>query len=114
MPIEFYPGRKIIIQLLNWSTLTETFSDYLTNNKLMAYTDTNTFTYIISSAKLDTTGQRWASALGQYDFDIVYRAGLNNVDVDTMSRYIHLSKLQKEIVWRFMRRLLKPFVASFK
>ena len=33
------------------------------------------------------TGQRWASALGQYDFDIVYRAGLNNVDADTMSRY---------------------------
>ena len=26
-------------------------------------------------------------SIGQYDFDIVYRAGLNNVDADTMSRY---------------------------
>lgn len=36
---------------------------------------------------MDATGQRWASALGQYDFDIVYRAGLNNIDADSMSRY---------------------------
>ena len=81
-----YSAFKLEYLALKWA-VTEKFSDYLTNNKFTVYTDNNPLTHILSSAKLDATGQRWASALGQYDFDIVYRAGLNNVDADTMSRY---------------------------
>ena len=46
-------------------------------------------TYILTTAKLDATGQRWASALGQYDFEITYRQGIKNQDADGMSRYPH-------------------------
>lgn len=50
-------------------------------------TDNNPITYVLTSAKLDATGQWWASALGQYDFGIHYRLGLRNKDVDGLSRY---------------------------
>ena len=51
------------------------------------YTDNNPLAHILTSAKLDATGQRGASALGQYNFNLKYRAGLNNKDADAMSRY---------------------------
>ena len=31
--------------------------------------------------------KRWASTLGQYNFEIIYRSGLTNIDADSMSRY---------------------------
>ena len=31
--------------------------------------------------------QRWAAALGEYDFDIFYRAGTKNADADGLSRH---------------------------
>ena len=67
--------------------MTEKFSDYLALKHFSVLTDNNPLTYVLTSAKLDATGQRWASALGEYDFDITYRAGINNADADGMSRY---------------------------
>ena len=67
--------------------MTEKFSDYLATNHFTVLTDNNPLTYILSSAKLDATGQRWASALGEFKFDIFYRAGAKNTDADAMSRY---------------------------
>ena len=81
-----YSAIKLEYLALKWA-VTEKFSDYLTNNKFSVYTNNNPLTHILSRAKVDATGQHWASALRQYDFDIVYRAELNNVDADTMSRY---------------------------
>jgi hypothetical protein len=37
-------------------------------------------------AKLDVTGHRWLSALVSYDFDIHYKHGRNNQDVDGLSK----------------------------
>ena len=61
------------------------------------YTDNNPLTHILTSAKLDGTGQRWASALGQFNFDLIYRAGLKNVDADSMSRYPYDRVSEEEI-----------------
>ncbi len=52
-------------------------------------TDNNPLTYILTTAKLDATGQRWAAALGHFDFSIMYRPGIRNADADGMSRYPH-------------------------
>ena len=71
---------------MKWA-VTEKFSDYLMNNHFTVYTDNNPLTHVLSSAKLDATGQRWASALGQFNFDLIYRSGLNNKDANAMSRY---------------------------
>lgn len=69
--------------------MTEKFSDYLAACRFIVYTDNNPLTHILTSAKLDATGQRWFSALAAYNFDIIYRPGRINTDADAMSRYPH-------------------------
>jgi len=81
-----YSAFKLEFLALKWA-VTDKFSDYLTNKHFTVLTDNNPLTYVLSSAKLDATGQRWAAALGAYMFDIHYRAGVKNSDADGMSRY---------------------------
>ena len=80
---------------LKWA-ITEKSSDYLTNTHFSFLTDNNPLTYVLTSAKLDATGQRWASALGHYTFDITYRSGLRNKDADGMSRYPHEKVIEEQ------------------
>ena len=40
----------------------------------------------MSSAKLDATAQRWVSRLAAFDFDVQYRRGQSNANVDALSR----------------------------
>ena len=44
------------------------------------YTNNNPLTYILTTAKLDATGQRWAASLANYNFKIFYRSGKLNVE----------------------------------
>ena len=69
-----YSAYKLEFLALKWA-ITEKFSDYLTNTHFSVLTDNNPLTYVLTSAKLDATGQRWAFALGHYTFDITYRSG---------------------------------------
>ena len=64
---------------------------------IKVFTDNNPLTYILTTAKLDATGQRWVSALSEFNFDITYRAGLKNGDADAMSRYPHECVTLKDI-----------------
>jgi hypothetical protein len=50
------------------------------SSKFIVYTDNNPLTYVLSSAKLDATTQRWIAALPSYNFEIKYRPGVNNAD----------------------------------
>ena len=43
-------------------------------------------TYILTTAKLDATGQRWVASLANYNFKIFYRSGKLNVEADALSR----------------------------
>ena len=43
-------------------------------------------TYILNTAKLDATGQRWVASLANYNFKIFYRSGKLNVEVDALSQ----------------------------
>jgi len=81
-----YSAFKLEFLALKWS-ITEKFSDYLTGNHFTVYTDNNPLTHVLTSAKLDATGQRWASALGHFSFDVIYRACHRNADADGMSRF---------------------------
>ena len=90
-----YSAFKLEYLALKWA-VTEKFSDYLMNVKFTVYTDNNPLTHILTNAKLDATGQRWASALGQYNFALIYRAGMNNTDADTMSRYPYEQLMEEE------------------
>ena len=81
-----YSAYKLEFLAFKWA-VTEKFKDYLMGAKFTVYTDNNPLTHILTSAKLDGTGQRWAPALSQFNFDLIYRAGLKNVDADSMSKY---------------------------
>ena len=50
------------------------------------YSDNNPLTYILTSAKLDATGQRWVASLAIYDFRIFYKSGKTNVEANALSR----------------------------
>ena len=50
------------------------------------YTDNNLLTYVLTTAKLDATGQRWIASLANYDFKIYYRSGKLNINADSLSR----------------------------
>ena len=50
------------------------------------FTDNNPLTYILTTAKLDATGQRWVANLANYTFSIKYKSGKSNVDADALSR----------------------------
>jgi hypothetical protein len=45
------------------------------------------------TAKLDATTQRWIAALSSYNFEIKYRPGVNNADVDALSRLPALANI---------------------
>ncbi|KAH3851362.1 hypothetical protein DPMN_093842 [Dreissena polymorpha] len=81
-----YSAFKLEFLALKWA-ITEKFSDYLIGQHFKVYTDNNPLTHILTTAKLEATGQRWVSALSDYDFDIIYRPGKSNTDADIMSRY---------------------------
>ena len=48
--------------------------------------ENNPLTYILTTAKLDATGQSWVASLANYNFKIFYRIGKLNVEADALSR----------------------------
>ena len=53
--------------------------------------DINPLIYILTSAKLDATGQRWVASLAYYYFRIFYKTGKTNVEADALS---HIPRLE--------------------
>ena len=59
------------------------------------YTDNNHLSYVLSSAKLDATGQRWIAALQRpYNFKIHYKPGRLNQVADSLSRKDREDKIE--------------------
>ena len=80
-----YPAHKLEFLAAKWA-VTDKFKDLLYCHKFEIVTDNNPLTYVLSSAKLDATGQRWIAALAEYDFTLRYRSGKQNQDADSLSR----------------------------
>ena len=66
--------------------VTERFHEYLNSGHFEVYTDNNPLTYILTTAKLDRTGQRWVASLANYNFKIFYKSGKLNVDTDALTQ----------------------------
>ena len=109
-PEKNYSAFKLEFLALKWA-VTEKFADYLMNTNFTVYTDNNPLTYILTTAKLDATGQRWASALGQFNFDLLYRTGLNNKDADAMSRYPY-KKIEEDDTVKIDDKTVKTICSS--
>ena len=80
-----HDAHKLEFLALKWS-VTERFHEYLYGGEFEVYTDNNLLTYILTTAKLDATGQRWVASLANYNFKIFYRSGKPNVEADALSR----------------------------
>ena len=80
-----YHSSKLEFLALKWS-ICEHFHEYLYGGKFEVYTDNNPLTYILTSAKLDATGQRWVASLANYNFTIHYQSGKQNIKADALSR----------------------------
>ena len=80
-----YHSSKLEYLALKWC-VHEQFHEYLYGEKFEVYTDNNPLTYILTSTKLDATGQRWVASLANYDFTIHYQSGKQNVEADALSR----------------------------
>ena len=80
-----YDPHKLEFLALKWA-ITDRFHEYLYGGSFDVYTDNNPLTYVLTTAKLDATGQRWMAALGTYNFRIFYRSGKSNGNADALSR----------------------------
>ena len=82
----FMHSGKLEFLALKWS-VTEKFHDYLINGPdFEVVTDNNPLTYVLSTAKLHSTGLRWVAELASFRFSIRYRSGKKHVDADYLSR----------------------------
>ena len=80
-----YPAHKLEFLALKWAVC-EKFHESLYGSKpFEVYTDNNPLTYVLTSAKVDACGQRWAK-LANYNFIIKYRCGQSNVEADALNR----------------------------
>ena len=68
---------------MKWA-ITDKFHEYLYGAEFQVFTDNNSLTYILTTAKLDATGHRWVAALSNYTFSISYKPG-RNTDADALS-----------------------------
>ena len=80
-----YSTHKLEFLALKWA-VTDKFKEYLYGAKFKVRTDNNPLCYILSTARLDATGQRWVSELANFDFTVEYRSGKKNKDADFLSR----------------------------
>ena len=78
-----YDAHKLEFLALKWS-ITDRFHEYLYGRHFEVYTDNNPLTYVLTTAKLDATGQRWIASLANYNFKIFYRSGKLNVEADAL------------------------------
>ena len=94
-----YSAFKLEFLALKWA-VTEKFKDYLAFQHFTVLTDNNPLTYILTTAKLDATGQRWSAALGLFDFELHYRPGHRNADADCLHQVvIHLTVLLVDLIF---------------
>ena len=80
-----YDTHKLEFLALKWA-ITNRFHEYTYGGNFEVFTDTNPLTYLLTTAKLDVTGQRWVAGLTNYNFRLHYKSGKLNVEVDTLSR----------------------------
>ena len=72
------------------------------------HTDNNPLTYILTSANLDATGKRWVAGLANYNFEIFYKCGKQNVEADVLSQ-INWAEQQAIIVKTCLQEILNNF-----
>lgn len=86
-----YTSHKLEFLALKWA-ITDKFHDHLYGRKFSVLTDNSPLKYVMTSAKLDATGQRWVSQLSTFDFQ--YLSGQTNSNAEALSRMSNQEVMQ--------------------
>ena len=77
---------KLEFLALKW-VVCDRFRDYLYYAPYTeVYMDNNPLTYVLTSARLDATRQRWVADLADFNLNLFYKPGSQNTDADALSR----------------------------
>ena len=95
-------------------SVTERFHVYLYGGHFEVYTDNNALTYVLTTVKLDATGQRWVASLANYNFKIFYKSGKLNVEADALScipwESTQMEKVEPLIIKTMLQSKIEPGV----
>ena len=80
-----YASHKLEFLTLQWAVV-EKLHEYLYGSMFDVYTGNNPLMYILNTAKLDTVSHCWVASLANYNFQLYYRVGKTNVNVDALVR----------------------------
>ena len=78
-----YPAHKLEFLALKWAVI-EKFHKYLYGLAFDVYTDNNPLTYVLTMATLGAVSYQWVASLANYNFQLYYRAGKTNINVDAL------------------------------
>ena len=115
-----YSAHKLEFLAPKWA-VTERFHEYLYGGEFEVYTDNNPLTYVLTTAKLDATGQRWIASLANYNFKIHYPSGKTNIDADALSRipwevvrvdHVHAGPLVKSTILAYPPAIKMPHLPN--
>ena len=79
-----YPAHKLEFVTLKWAVVKK-FHEYLYGSTFDVYPDNNTLTCVLTMAKLDTASHCWLDGLANYNFQLYYRVGKTNINMDALS-----------------------------
>lgn len=79
-----YSAFKLELLALKWA-VTEKFKEYLIYSKFSVITDHNPLRYL-ETANLGAVEQRWVAQLAEFNFEVYYKPGRQNINADVLSR----------------------------
>ena len=80
-----YPAHKLEFLTHKWA-MVEKFHEFFYGLTFNICTNNNPMTYVLMMAMLDAVGHPWVANLANYNFQLSYRVGKNNIDADTLLR----------------------------
>ena len=93
----FYPAHKLEFLALKWA-VTKSFQEYMYGNTFTAYSDNNSLTYVLTTAKLDATEHQWIPKLAKFNYTIHYHLGKSIIEADTLSRVPWDQNIEVDVV----------------
>ena len=83
------------------------------HHPFVVYTDNNPLTYVLTTAKLNAVGMRWANELADFEFTIKYRPGKLNTDADYLSRRsLDIDQLKAECTEEFYPKEIDAVISG--
>ncbi|KAG1926094.1 interleukin-1 receptor accessory protein-like 1-A [Pimephales promelas] len=81
---KYYSAFKLELLALKWA-VTEKFKEYLIFAKFQVITDHNPLRYL-ETANLGAVEQRWSAQLAEFNFEVCYKPGRQNINAAVLSR----------------------------